>query len=76
VKLPLDDQGKLNVTRLRCTFQNLKRSTDYFPNENKYGYEIFGVIVDFKSKKVEFWFTKKNGGVALYTRKDEIITVR
>ncbi len=76
VKLPLDGNGELNVTRLSCDLQGLKRSTDYFPSSNKFGAEIYGVTVDFKSEKAEFWFKKKNGGVALYTRGSDVVSVR
>ncbi len=76
VKLPLDENGELNVTRLSCDLQGLKRSTGYFPSSNKFGADIYGVAVDFKSEKAEFWFKKKNGGVALYTRGSDVINVR
>jgi hypothetical protein len=76
IKLPLDGNDELNVTSLVCDLQGLKRSTNYFPDANKFGAEIYGVSVDFKSAKAEFWFKKKNGGVALYTRGSEVITVR
>ena len=76
VKLPLDGNGELDVTSVTCDFQGLKRTTTYFPNANKFGAEIYGLTVDFKSSKAEFSFKKKNGGVALYTRGSEVITVR
>jgi len=76
VKLPLDDKKELAIDSLSCEFQGIKRQTAFFPDQNRFGSKIHGVNVDFNSTKAEFWFKKKNGGVALYTRGDEVITVR
>lgn len=76
VKLPLNESKELIVDSLKCEFQGVKRDTKIFPDQNKFGSKIYEVTVDFKSAKAEFWFKKKNGGVALYTRGDQIITVR
>lgn len=70
IKLPLEANGQLKISKLSCDLQGIKRQTGFFPDEVKFDREIYGISVNFKDKDPAFSYLKKNGGLAVWFSRD------
>ncbi|WP_299370931.1 hypothetical protein [uncultured Tateyamaria sp.] len=70
VKLPLDVNGRLNIAQMDCDLQGIRKTTSFFPAEDVFDREIYGITVSFKDEKTPFSYLKKNGGLAVWKTRD------